>query len=161
MMRRLLNIAGILCFFELELSSIVIHEEPLPDNDIHSSCDCTLRGDTVSMLTHIYPHKPLRKTEVTICNHQADSHFVCDLMSDLVICKFWKSMVIHDAECPHWGQVSLNNTNQIFVWLRNFCQFWPMLHILMIMTSDLNWSNIPVSNWGRPLAHLVARWAAE
>ena len=48
----------------------------------------TLRGDTVSMLTHIYTHKPLRKTEVTICNHQADSHFVCDLMSDLVICKF-------------------------------------------------------------------------
>ena len=33
----------------------------------------SLRGDKVSMLTHIYPHKPLRKIEVTICNHQADS----------------------------------------------------------------------------------------
>ena len=32
----------------------------------------TLRGDKVSMLTHTYPHKPLRKIKVTICNHQAD-----------------------------------------------------------------------------------------
>ena len=32
----------------------------------------SLRGDNVSMLTHIYAHKPLRKIEVTICNHQAD-----------------------------------------------------------------------------------------
>ena len=32
-----------------------------------------LGGDKVSVLTHIYRHKPLRKTEVTICNHQADS----------------------------------------------------------------------------------------
>ena len=31
------------------------------------------RGDKVSILTHIYPHKPLRKIEVTICNHQAYS----------------------------------------------------------------------------------------
>ena len=30
-------------------------------------------GDKVSMLTHTYPHKPLKKIEVTICNHQADS----------------------------------------------------------------------------------------
>ena len=33
----------------------------------------SLGGDKVSMLTHTYPHKPLRKIEVTICNHQADS----------------------------------------------------------------------------------------
>ena len=33
-------------------------------------------------------------------------------MSDLVICKFRKSMVIHDAKCPYWDQVSLNNTSQ-------------------------------------------------
>ena len=26
-----------------------------------------------SVLTHTYPHKPLRKIEVTICSHQADS----------------------------------------------------------------------------------------
>ena len=29
------------------------------------------------------------------------AHFVCGLMSDLVICKFRKCMVIHDTECPH------------------------------------------------------------
>ena len=33
-------------------------------------------------------------------------------MSDLVVCKFRKSMVIHDTRCPYWDQVSLNNTNQ-------------------------------------------------
>ena len=33
------------------------------------------------------------------------------LMSDLVICKFRKSMIIHDTECPYWDQVSLNNTS--------------------------------------------------
>ena len=32
-----------------------------------------LAGDQVSMLSHIYPHKLLRKIEVTICNRQADS----------------------------------------------------------------------------------------
>ena len=33
----------------------------------------TLGGDKVSMLTHTYPHKPLMKIKVTICNHQAGS----------------------------------------------------------------------------------------
>ena len=32
-------------------------------------------------------------------------------MSDLVICKFRKYVVIHDTECPYWNQVSLNNIN--------------------------------------------------
>ena len=32
-----------------------------------------LGGDKVSMLTYTYPHKPLRKIKVTICNRQADS----------------------------------------------------------------------------------------
>ena len=32
-----------------------------------------LRGDKMSVLTHTYPYKPLRKIKVTICNHQADS----------------------------------------------------------------------------------------
>ena len=31
----------------------------------------------------------------------------CGKMSDLVICKFRKCMVIHDTQCPHWDQVSL------------------------------------------------------
>ena len=50
----------------------------------------SLGGDKVSMLTNTYPHKTLRKTEVTLCNHQAESHVMCDLMADLVICKFQK-----------------------------------------------------------------------
>ena len=33
-------------------------------------------------------------------------------MSDLMICKFRRIMVIHDTECPYWDHVSLNNTNQ-------------------------------------------------
>ena len=33
----------------------------------------TLRGDKVSMLTHTYPHKPLRKIKVAICIHQVDT----------------------------------------------------------------------------------------
>ena len=33
----------------------------------------TLGGDKVSVLIHTYPHKPLTKIKVTICNHQADS----------------------------------------------------------------------------------------
>ena len=32
-----------------------------------------VEGDKVSMLTHIYPHKLLRRIKATICNHQADS----------------------------------------------------------------------------------------
>ena len=39
------------------------------------------------------------------------ARFMCGLMSDLVICKFRKSMVTHDTECPHWDQVSLKNIN--------------------------------------------------
>ena len=33
----------------------------------------TLGGDKVSTLAHTYPHKPLRKIKVIICNHQAGS----------------------------------------------------------------------------------------
>ena len=32
---------------------------------------------------------------------------MCGLMSNLVICKFQESMVIHDTECPHQDQVYL------------------------------------------------------
>ena len=73
----------------------------------------TLRGDKVSMLTHTYPHKPLRKIKVAIYTFtRLTAHLMCSLTSDLVICKFSKRMVIHDTECPYWDQVSLNNTNQ-------------------------------------------------
>ena len=65
-----------------------------------------LWGDKVSMLTHIYIHKPWRKIEVAICKiTRLTAHFMCGLMSDLLICKFVKSMAIHDTECPYWDQV--------------------------------------------------------
>ena len=35
----------------------------------------TLRGDEVSILTHTYPNKPLRKIKLVICNHQVDNSF--------------------------------------------------------------------------------------
>ena len=46
------------------------------------------------------------------------AHLKFGLTSDLVICKFSKSMVIHDTKCP-WDQMSLNNTdpNPIPHWL--------------------------------------------
>ena len=73
----------------------------------------TLWGDKAGMLTYVYPHKPLRKIEVIICNHQVAIEcplyvwpdvWSSDLQSD-------KSMVIHDTESPHWDQVSINNIN--------------------------------------------------
>ena len=64
------------------------------------------------MLTHTYPHKPLRDITVTICKLIA--HFKCGLMSDLVVCKFRKSMVIHDTECHYWDQLLFKNTNQAY-----------------------------------------------
>ena len=33
------------------------------------------------------------------------AHSVCGRMSDLVIYKFRKSMVMHDTECAYWDQV--------------------------------------------------------
>ena len=32
------------------------------------------------------------------------------LKSDMAMCKLTKSMVAHGTRCPHWDQVSLNNT---------------------------------------------------
>ena len=45
-----------------------------------------LEGDKVSMLTHTYSH-----------NHQADSHFICYLMTDMVICKLKEHDVVYDT----------------------------------------------------------------
>ena len=47
----------------------------------------TLWGDKVRMLTHIYPHKPWRNIEVTICKIiRLTAHFMCCLMSNLLSC---------------------------------------------------------------------------
>ena len=43
--------------------------------------------EKVSMLTHIYPHKARRKIEVIIYKiTRQTAHFMCGLMSDLLIC---------------------------------------------------------------------------
>ena len=60
--------------------------------------------------THI---NPWGRLEVIICKSPGwQPTFMCGLMSNLVICKFRKSMVIHDTGCPYRDQVSLNNTTQ-------------------------------------------------
>ena len=65
-------------------------------------CAVTLGGDKASMFTHTYPHKPLGKIKVTICNHQADSSLY---VSELVIYKFrqvWSYMtpnVLTETRC--------------------------------------------------------------
>ena len=68
-------------------------------------------GDKVSMLTHTYPHKPLRKIlKRPYAITRLTAHLMCDLMSDLVTWKFRKNMVMHDTERPYWDQVPWNNT---------------------------------------------------
>ena len=68
-------------------------------------------------------------------------------MSDLVICKFRKSMVIHDTECPYWDQVSLNNPN-----LPNqnpipslFLSSHDVMFRFIIMFRTISWGAINVS----------------
>ena len=62
---------------------------------------CYPLGDKVSMLTHTYPHKARRKIEVTICKiTRLTAHFMCGLMSDLLICtclylKVWSYMTLN------------------------------------------------------------------
>ena len=53
-------------------------------------CTNTLRGDkvSISMSTHTYAHKTLRKIKVAICNRQTACPFYLWPMSDLVICKY-------------------------------------------------------------------------
>ena len=41
---------------------------------------------------------------------------MCGLISDLMICKLRKSMVIHNIECPYWDQVSLDQHEPINLW---------------------------------------------
>ena len=50
---------------------------PVITNDLSVLPFFPLRGDKVSMLTHIYPHKPWRNIEVTICKiTRLTAHFV-------------------------------------------------------------------------------------
>ena len=69
-----------------------------------------LWGDKVSMLIHIYPHKPQRKIKVAVFKITRLTADLCGLMSARLICNFIKSRVIHDPECLYWDQVSCSNT---------------------------------------------------
>ena len=67
------------------------------------------------MLTHTYPHKPLSKIKVIICNHQADSQLSSYVWPDiwLVIFKFrkvWSYItpnVLTDTRCHYRTQTQL------------------------------------------------------
>ena len=69
---------------------------------------------------------------------------MCGLMSDLVICKFRKSMVIHDTKYPYWDQVSLNNTNQsdtpkVIKWTYVYpcISLWVNIHVIYVYHESL------------------------
>ena len=77
---------------------------------INTSLEQSLAGDKVSILIHTCPHKP-RGWITGLQSLSRQPTITCGLMSDLVICKRRKSMVIQDTGCPYGDQVSLNNTN--------------------------------------------------
>ena len=88
------------------------------------------------------------------------THFMCGLMSDLVICKFGTSMVIHDTKCPFWDKVSQNNTKQththsnewfVYIFRRDWTKwlYWQARHGV---TRIAKWTAAPFNNmecwWG-------------
>ena len=72
-----------------------------------------LWGDKVSMLIHIYSHKPWRKIEVTISAKSPGWQPTLCVVWCLIcwFASYKKSMVIHDTTCPYWDQVSLKQHN--------------------------------------------------
>ena len=58
------------------------HKGDAQEDTTHNISLYNRGSDKVSMLTHTYPHKPLRKIKATICNHQPDSPPNVGLMSD-------------------------------------------------------------------------------
>ena len=88
------------------------------------------------------------------------THFMCGLMSDLVISKFGTSIVIHDTKCPFWDKVSQNNTNQththsndcfVYIFRRGWAKwlYWQARHGV---TRIAKWTAAPFNNmecwWG-------------
>ena len=66
--------------------------------------EVTVGGDKVNMLTHTYPHKPLRKIRWPSAITGLTAHFVCpDVWSGdfaSMSMRMRMSMVIHDTKCP-------------------------------------------------------------
>ena len=97
------NFIGTLCvfphpcnIFPVMWSFCIWNDQVLP-----SLSPCTLGDDNVSMLTHTYPHKPVRNINWPSSIIKSTVHVVCGVMSGLVIRKHRQVMVIHDTECPH------------------------------------------------------------
>ena len=125
------------------------------DNEKNIQCwiPCALGGGKVSMLiyTHTNPWGRLKWAYAII---RQTAHFMCGLMSDLVICKFRKSMVIHDIECSYWDQVSLNNTNPKPFWIYTWEGIWfIVLHVLVCYVHWLWDLSIPLLFQG-----VCSRW---
>ena len=104
-----LSLLPLLMLSKIHISSF-LHKTCCENPRLHSSIISyhyvSLWGDKVSMLTHTYPHKPLRKTKVTMCKHQADNQRMYGLVSHLVICNFRKKVwpymtlnVLTDTRC--------------------------------------------------------------
>ena len=70
------------------------------------------------LVTHTYPHKPVRNIKVTICNSPADCK-IANIEQDQN-CKH-RSRIIYDAEYPN--QLSLNNTCPRLLWVLAM-EFW-------------------------------------
>ena len=94
---------------------------------------CSLRGDKVStcMLTHTYPHKPLRKIKWPSAITRLTAHFTCGLMSDLAVCRCLhrKNMVIHDIECLCWPGVIKQHNPPIFPTLPIHPYIYTSIHV--------------------------------
>ena len=100
-----------------------------------------LGGDRVSMLAHIYTHtNPWGRLKWPYAITRLTSHFMCGLMSDPVICKLRKSMVIHDTKCPCRDQVSLNNTNPTQPLSTGGVNYSFGLNILFHHTLKMDWT---------------------
>ena len=88
---------------------------------------------------------------------------MCGWMSDLVICKFRKSLFIHDTECPYGDQVSLNNPQKglkslMDEWLEQASQWHEMCcHDLEVMSSNPGWVELRV----RSTSVLSRTWSQD
>ena len=78
----------------------------------HKFPKLVLRGDEVSMLTHTYTRKFIRKIKWSSAVTRLTAHCTCGLIFALVVFKplIEMSMVVHDIEHPYWDRMSLNDT---------------------------------------------------
>ena len=82
-------ITGVWFIFVYTFSVHVIFRQNVPSFPRHSLMNLTFMGDKVSMLTHIWPYKPLTwwRLKWLSAITRLTAHFTCGLVSSLVICK--------------------------------------------------------------------------